>query len=198
LLITQRVWGTEPWGKLMTAKATAEEVAAPVVVVHPPFRWQREYARSFVSGVEAMRNETDVTFAVENMFPWRARRRQAQAYLPGWNPVGEDYSHLTLDLSHTAVSQSDAVEMATEMGDRLAHVHLADGSGSGRDEHLIPGRGTQPCGEVLEGLARGGFTGSVIVEVNTRKAANRSAREQDLTEALAFARLNLATAIEPS
>lgn len=196
LLITQRVWGNEPWGKLMKAKETAEEVEAPVVVVHPPFRWQREYARSFVSGVAAMGDETDVRFAVENMFPWRARRRQAQAYLPGWNPIDEDYPDLTLDLSHTAVSRSDAVEMAAQMGDRLAHVHLADGTGSSRDEHLIPGRGTQPCGAVLEGLAQGGFSGSVIIEVNTRKAANRRAREQDLTEALAFARLNLATSIQ--
>lgn len=195
LLITQRVWGSDPWTKLVTAQQTAEAVGADVVVVHPPFRWQREYAKGFVKGIENMRNETDVTFAVENMFPWRARNRQAQAYLPGWNPVEEDYSHLTLDLSHTAVSGSDAVEMARHMADRLAHVHLADGTGASRDEHLVPGRGTQRCGEVLEGLAQSGFSGSVILEVNTRKAGSRTQREQDLAEALAFARLNLASPI---
>ena len=83
-----------------------------MVVVHPPFRWQREYAKAFVAGIAAMNDETDVRFAVENMFPWRARDREVQAYLPDWNPIDEDYPHLTLDLSHTAVSGSDAMAMA--------------------------------------------------------------------------------------
>src|SRR5262245_36871738 len=48
LLITQRVWGTDPWGKLEMSAEMAHEVGAEVVVVHPPFRWQRDYARAFV------------------------------------------------------------------------------------------------------------------------------------------------------
>ena len=44
LLVTQRVWGTDPWGKLQRAQAAAELVGAETVVVHPPFRWQ---CRSF-------------------------------------------------------------------------------------------------------------------------------------------------------
>jgi len=192
LLITQRVWGSEPWGKLHRAREAAERVGASVVVVHPPFRWQREYARSFVEGVLRMEEETDVRFAVENMFPWRARNREVQAYLPSWNPVDFDFPHLTLDLSHTAVSGSDALGMATVMGDRLAHVHLADGTGISRDEHLVPGRGSQPCGELLEELAVGDFSGTVVLEVNTRRAATRAEREADLAESLAFARLHLA------
>jgi sugar phosphate isomerase/epimerase len=167
------------------------------VVVHPPFRWQRVYARNFVEGVLRMGNETDVRFAVENMFPWRARNREVQAYLPSWNPVDHDYPHLTLDLSHTAVSGSDALGMATVMGDRLAHVHLADGTGASRDEHLVPGRGNQPCGRLLEELAVGGFSGTVVLEVNTRRAATRAEREADLAESLAFARLHLAAPARP-
>jgi len=192
LLITQRVWGTDPWGKLHTAKDAAEKLGADVVVVHPAFRWQRDYAKSFVAGITAMHDETDVRFAVENMFPWRARSREAQVYSPDWNPVAEDYSHLTLDLSHTAVSGSDALDMAERMGERLVHVHLADGTGASKDEHLVPGRGTQPCAELLERLAEGGYGGAVVLEINTRRASNRAQREADLAEALAFARLNLA------
>jgi len=196
LLITQRVWGNEPWGKLQRAREVAERLGSSVVVVHPPFRWQREYARGFVEGIVRMEQETDVRFAVENMFPWRARNREVQAYLPDWNPVDGDYPHLTLDLSHTAVSGSDALGMATAMGDRLAHVHLADGTGASRDEHLVPGRGNQPCGELLERLAAGGYSGTVVLEVNTRRSVNRAGREADLAEALAFARLNLAAVRE--
>jgi sugar phosphate isomerase/epimerase len=196
LVITQRVWGTDPWVKLVRARDAAEEIGAQTVVVHPPFRWQREYARQFLSGIQSMAGETDVRFAVENMFPLRARGREVTAYAPDWDPTSEDFPDFTLDLSHTSVSQSDALEMAATMGERLSHVHIADGTGTARDEHLVPGRGTQPCAEFLEGLAGRGFDGLVVVEVNTRKADDRAEREADLAEALAFTRLNLAAPLE--
>jgi sugar phosphate isomerase/epimerase len=197
LLLTQRVWTTDPWTKLIRAREAAEQVGAGTVVVHPPFRWQREYARGFVEGLARMQDETDVAFAVENMFPWRARSREIAAYLPHWDPLELDYPAVTLDLSHTAVSGSDAVASVEALGDRLAHVHLADGAGSNRDEHLVPGRGNQPCVEVLDRLAARGFDRTVVLEVNTRRAANREEREADLAEGLAFARLNLASAVQP-
>jgi len=192
LLITQRVWGTDPWVKLQRAQQVAETLGAPTVVVHPPFAWQRDYAAAFVRGLHRMGNETDVRFAVENLYPWRVRGRQIPAYSPGWDVRDDDYPHTTLDLSHTSVSETDALRMADDLGDSLVHVHLADGTGSFRDEHLIPGRGHQPCAELLERLAQRRFSGTVVVEVTTRRAANRSERESDLAEALAFARLHLA------
>ncbi len=196
LIITQRVWGSDPWGKLQRAQAAAERLGASTVVVHPPFRWQRDYAREFIAGIASMANETEVHFAVENMFPLRARGRTVVPYAPDYSPVDQDFSHVTLDLSHTAVSQSDALEMATTLGDRLAHVHIADGTGSPKDEHLVPGRGSQPCAELLERLAETGYSGLVVVEVNTRKAESRADREADLAEALAFTRLNMAAPAE--
>jgi sugar phosphate isomerase/epimerase len=192
LIITQRVWGTEPWVKLVRAQEAAERLGAETVVVHPPFRWQRDYARDFIAGVEKMGDESPIRFAVENMFPLRARGRAVVPYAPDWSPIDQDYRHVTLDTSHTSVSQSDALEMADLLGDRLVHLHIADGMGSARDEHLIPGRGTQPCAVLLERLADRGYDGLVVVEVNTRKAESRADREADLAEALAFTRLNMA------
>ncbi len=194
LLVTQRVWGTDPWGKLIRAKEAAERLGASTVVVHPPFRWQRSYAKGFVAGLAAMANETDVEFAVENMFPWRAAQQELPAYAPGWDVRDEDYPHVTLDLSHTSVSRSDAMVMAADLAGRLRHVHLADGTGSARDEHLIPGRGDQPAAELLQHLARTEFDRSVIIEVSTRGALSREEREADLTEAREFARRHLASA----
>jgi sugar phosphate isomerase/epimerase len=189
------VRGSDPWGKLVRASAAAQRLGASTVVVHPPFRWQRTYAREFVRGLARMKDETDVVFAVENMFPWRAREREIEAYAPDWDPTVEDYDHFTLDLSHTATARNDALNMAKCMGERLAHVHLADGSGSNRDEHLVPGRGTQPCAELLEALARTAFDGAIVVEVNTRRSGTRADREADLAEALAYTRLNLAAPV---
>ncbi len=198
LLITQRVWGTEPWGKLEKSAEMAAAVGADVVVVHPPFRWQRDYARGFVEGIADLETRTGMAFAVENMYPWRASRREMQVYVPGWDPSEQDYANTTIDLSHTAVAHADPVAMARRLGDRLRHIHLTDGTGSAKDEHLVPGRGGQPVVELLEHLAGVDFGGHVVIEINTRKAMDREARELDLMEALAFTRLNFATAPEPT
>jgi sugar phosphate isomerase/epimerase len=192
LLITQRVWGREPWGKLNRAREVAEKLGAKVVVVHPPFRWQREYARDFATGLTQLGQETDVMFAVENLYPLRARGAEMTAYAPSWNPVEIDTPHATLDLSHTAVSGSDAMAMADELASRLVHVHMADGTAAGLpDEHLIPGRGTQPCAELLASLGSRGYTGMVVLEVNTRRAQTSEERRADLAESLAFTRRHL-------
>ncbi len=195
LLLTRYVWGRDPWAKLARSREVAQTVGASTVVVHPPFRWQRDYARDFAAGLARMQEETDVVFAVENMFPLRAGGREVVPYSPGWSPLDEDYRHVTLDLSHTAVSRSDPLAMADKLGDRLAHVHLADGLGEpNKDEHLVPGRGNQPCAELLENLASQGYGGAVVLEVNTRFVEGRAEREADLAAGLAFARLNLASA----
>jgi sugar phosphate isomerase/epimerase len=195
LLLTQRVWGREPWEKLRRAKDLAERLDAKVVVLHPPFRWQREYVRGFTKGLAEMAEETDVIFAVENMYPLRAGGNEVVAYAPHWDPTALDVPHVTLDLSHTAASGSDALAMADELGDRLAHVHLADGTGNPAgpipDEHLVPGHGSQPCAELLHRLAATGYPGAVVVEVKTNRATTSADRLADLAESLAFARQHL-------
>ncbi|MEO9324345.1 sugar phosphate isomerase/epimerase [Nocardioides sp. C4-1] len=191
LLFTQRVWGTEPWGKLERSAEMAAEVGAEVVVVHPPFRWQKEYARDFVNGIAALENSTGIHFAVENMYPWRAtKKRGAEMYLPGWDPSQEPYANTTIDLSHAAIARSDVVEMADRLGSRLRHVHLTDGTGSAKDEHLVPGRGIMGAERFLRHISAPSFdfTGDVVLEINTRKCSTREEREADLRESLEFAR----------
>jgi sugar phosphate isomerase/epimerase len=195
LLVTQRVWSPDPWERLRRAAALADTVGAPIVVVHPPFSWQRDYARTFETGLAALRQGYPaVRFAVENMFPVRMAGREFIPYSPGWDPTRVGFEAYTLDLSHCAAARNDALAMADEMGPAMVHVHLGDGTGEGRDEHLVPGRGNQPCGQLLASLAGRGFTGAIAVEVSTRRAASRAEREADLAEALEFARAHLATA----
>jgi sugar phosphate isomerase/epimerase len=195
LLITQRVWGTDPWVKLEMSAEMAHDLDADVVVVHPPFRWQREYSAGFVEGIARLEEQTGIAFAVENMYPWRATsRREMDVYQPQWDPSLEEYANATIDLSHAATARSDPIEMAKRLGPRLRHVHMTDGSGSAKDEHLVPGRGNQPCGELLEYLAENDFTGHIVAEINTRKAGTREARESDLLASLAFTQLHFARA----
>lgn len=196
LLLTQRVMGPDPWGKVDRSIELAQEVGASTVVLHPPFRWQKDYARTFADGVAEREHESGIVLAVENMFPWAARGRQVEAYLPHWDPVPQPYDHVTIDLSHTATARSDALGMVRALGQRLAHIHLADGTlNTLKDDHLVPGRGTQPCDEVLQHLVETDFPGAVVLEVGTRRRPMD--RAKDLREALEFARQHLGQATAP-
>jgi sugar phosphate isomerase/epimerase len=198
LLVTQRVWSPDPKERLRRAAMLAETLEAPTVVVHPAFSWQRDYARGFADSVDNLAVRHGVRIAVENMYPVRMAGRQFVPYSPGWDPTQAGYASYTLDLSHCAASRSDALAMADTMGPGLAHVHLGDGTGEGRDEHLVPGRGAQPCAELLSSLVERGFTGSVALEVATRKAGSRAEREADLAESLAYARTHLSADPAPA
>jgi sugar phosphate isomerase/epimerase len=210
LLISQRVWGSNPISKLERSVKAAEQLGAQTVVVHPPFRWQRRYAEGFSDQVMALEAASDVLVAVENMFPFRAdrffgvdqsrqrmRRRGGgpgpaiSAFAPSYDPLDGEHAHYTLDLSHTSTAGTDALDMAQRMGSGLTHLHLCDGSGLPADEHLVPGRGTEPTAEVCQMLAASQFAGHVILEVSTSTARSANEREAMLAESLQFARTHL-------
>ena len=192
LVITQRVWGTDPWIKLVKAKEAAEELGAETVVVHPPFRWQLEYVRQFVGGIQTMASETDVRFAVENMFPLRARGREISPYGLGLGPDRRGLprlhprpvAHLGLALRRDG---PPAARWATGCRTSTSPTAWARRATS----TWCPAAATSPAPSCWRTWPTSGFDGLVVVEVNTRKAEDRFERESDLAEALAFTRLNL-------
>ncbi|GAB3455155.1 sugar phosphate isomerase/epimerase family protein [Actinophytocola sediminis] len=190
LLITQRVWSPKPEERLRMSVEAAQELGARTVVIHPPFRWQKRYAEGFAEQVATLEDASGVAIAVENMFPVRRFGGTVSAFHPSIDPTDVGYRNYTLDLSHTAAAGTDALALAERMGAGLTHLHLADGSGVPRDEHLVPGRGGQPCATLCELVARTGI-GQVVVEINTRRARGKADRVKDLAEALRFARLHL-------
>lgn len=197
LLVTQGTWGNDPWEKLERSAIAAHRLGADTVVVHPPFRWQRSYAKGFSEGIARLERTTGIVFAVENMFPWRGPKgTEVRAYAPGWDPTDGDYAHLTLDLSHAATAQQRSLDLVEAWGDRLAHVHLTDGDGSFKDEHLIPGAGNQDAALVLRRLAERGFGGHVVLEVNTRTIGSRQLREEALAGVLAWTRTHLGQTVD--
>lgn len=211
LLVSQRVWGANPIPKLERSVRAAEKLGAQTVVVHPPFRWQRRYAEGFAEQVASLEDSSDVQVAVENMFPLRAdrlfgagqtsvermKRRGGRpgigvsAFSPSFDPTDANHAHYTLDLSHTATAGTDALDMMRRMGSGLTHLHLTDGTGASVDEHLVPGKGTQPVAQVCRELAAGDFSGQVVLEVHTSAARTEDQREAILRESLEFARTHL-------
>lgn len=189
LLVTPNVWGTDPWGKLDRSGEAARRFGSHIIVVHPPFRWQRDYSAGFEAGIARLNAEeanqaAGVTYAVENMYPWRTPAGKFLAYAPDWDPTLRAYDHLTLDLSHASTSRMDSVEYVRAWGRRLAHLHLTDGSGSFKDEHLLPGEGDQRSFEVVRDAVSRGFNGDVVLEVNTHRFDNRSDRQDALARCL--------------
>jgi len=195
LLITQRVWSPDPVIRLRRSVDAALALGAPTVVVHPPFRWQRRYGDAFPELVAELEAASGVQIAVENMFkvrpPGRKRNARVSAFRPSIDPTDVGYAHYTLDLSHTAAAGMDALALAERMGSGLTHIHLADGTGIPKDEHLVPGHGGQPCAELLDRLAHDDFGGQVVLEVNTRHAPTAAHRAKALAEALLFTRFHL-------
>jgi sugar phosphate isomerase/epimerase len=192
LLLTQGVWGPDPWDKLDRSADAANRVGASVVVVHPPFRWQRGYAATFTDGIRRLEQSSGVIFAIENMYPWRGPGgADLRAYAPSWDPSELDVDHLTLDLSHAATSRRQSLELVQAWGDRLAHVHLTDGLGSRADEHLLPGEGNQRADEVLARLASDRYGGQLVLEVGTK---NADERPRLLAQALEFTRVHFVPA----
>jgi sugar phosphate isomerase/epimerase len=189
----QLIGGRDAQVKLEKSAELAAEVGASSVVVHPPFRWEAGYAKNFERIVRQTAQNTGIEICVENMFPWKVAHKNLKAYAPSPDPLDLDVDAMTLDFSHASLSGRDSLEYAMAMGDKLRHIHLCDGrrsvdDGNMHDEHLVPGRGTQPVAETLTYLVENGFTGHVVAEIGLHKIRNPQVRLDMLVETVAFAR----------
>ena len=169
LLMSRRVWGRDPLGKIDRAIELALGVGAPLVVVHPPYRWQSTYRRWLDEALPSLAAERGVRVAVENMFPLRVRGRSVARLHAHQSLEDLDrFPDVTLDTSHLAVSGLDPVEAVTRLGDRLAHVHLSNNAGKGWDSHLPLDEGVLDLGPFLEALAGRRFRGAISLEIDLR------------------------------
>ena len=169
LLLTRKVWGTDPVGKIYRAMEVAQDAEIPTVVMHPPYRWQRGYRRWLEDRLPGLEGGTGVTVALENMFPVRMGERGVTFHANQDLEDLEGLPDLVLDTSHAAVARHDLVEVRRRFGDRLRHVHLSDNAGKGWDSHLPPGQGILDLDGFLTDLAGDGYRGSVTLEVDLRR-----------------------------
>jgi sugar phosphate isomerase/epimerase len=171
LLLTRSVWGTDPIGKIDTATRVAAHAEVPLVVMHPPYRWQRTYRDWLHESLPTIEGRTGITVAIENMFPVHVGRRPLMLHANQDLEQLAGIPHLVLDTSHAAVAKHDLVQVRKLFGDRLRHVHLSDNAGKGWDSHLPPGEGVLDLDAFLRDLRDCGFAGTVSLEVDLRKRA---------------------------
>ncbi|HSL15599.1 MAG TPA: sugar phosphate isomerase/epimerase, partial [Actinomycetota bacterium] len=180
LLMTRKVWGTDPVGKVYRAIELAEHIEVPLVVVHPPYRWQAGYRRWIEERLPNLSSDTGVRVAVENMFPLRVRERGVRFHAHQAMEDLERFDHVVLDTSHAAVTAFDPVETARRLGGRLAHVHLSNNAGKGWDSHLPVDQGVLDLDAFLEALIDAGFGGTVSLELDLRPYLSDDGRLADV------------------
>jgi sugar phosphate isomerase/epimerase len=167
LLITRRVWGTDPIGKIYRAVQVAETVGAPLVVIHPPYRWQVRFRRWVEKNLAEFSARTGVTVAVENMFPVGGER--GVTFHAGQEIEDLDsYPYLVLDTSHAAVAGLDIIELYRRYRDKIVHIHLSNNAGKGWDSHLPVYDGVLPLDEFLQTLAGDDYRGTMSIELDLR------------------------------
>jgi sugar phosphate isomerase/epimerase len=167
LLITRRVWGTDPIGKIYRAVQVAEAVEAPLVVIHPPYRWQVRFRRWIEKNLAEFSARTGVTVAVENMFPVGGER--GVTFHAGQEIEDLDnYPYLVLDTSHAAVAGLDILELYKRYRDKIVHIHLSNNAGKGWDSHLPVYDGVLPLDEFLETIAADDYRGTMSIELDLR------------------------------
>jgi len=176
LLLTRKVWGSDPIGKIDRSVEAAADANIPVVVVHPPYRWQRAFRRWLIEDLPWLEERTGVAVAVENMFPVRVGGRDVTFHSNQDLDALDGLPHLVLDTSHAAVARHDPIEVRKLFGPRLRHVHLSDNAGKGWDSHLPPGDGVLDLDAFLEDLALSGFDGAVSLEVDLRPSLGHGDR----------------------
>ncbi len=170
LLVTRRVWGTDPTQKIYRAAHLAEETGAGLVVIHPPYRWQVRFKSWVEDNLAEFTARTGVTVAVENMFPVRLRSERGLRFHASQDFEDlERFPHLVLDTSHAAVSNLDIREFYFQYRDQIQHVHLSNNAGKGWDSHLpVYQEGVLPLAEFLDDLTADRFAGNVSLELDLR------------------------------
>lgn len=70
---------------------------------------------------------------------------------------------ICLDLGHANI-QGNVVSAIRAAAPRLIHVHASDND-AGRDDHMVPGRGSIPWDRAFDALEEAGFSGPLTVEL---------------------------------
>lgn len=174
LVITKNVWGMDPVGKIERGADMCRAFGATSMIVHPPYLWERDYARWVTHEAEAFTADTGITVAVETMYPkWVAgRRMRAYRWLDPAALVAAAH-HVALDTSHLSVGRFDILDSFEILAPKLEHIHLSNNAGDGRDGHLELEQGVLPIDRFLADVRRSGYSKAISLELSVRRYVQR-------------------------
>ena len=203
-------WPSDPLGRLRLSALVAHEVGAPLVVTHLPLRirgarveligfkarrlmvpiplpGESGYRRFLLDGLARFEAEEGVVVAVENMPVKHLLGLELDIYALNRIDFLATLPHLTLDTTHLGTRGLDPLAVYERLKERVAHVHLSDFK---ETEHLLPGDGHLPLGQLLERLAGDDYQGAVTVELGPEAlhAEDETRVKERLRQAVVFCR----------
>ncbi|HYY44940.1 MAG TPA: sugar phosphate isomerase/epimerase family protein [Actinomycetota bacterium] len=182
LFVTKSVWGFDPIEKIKRGTEMCRALGAETLIVHPPFLWENDYAHWIAKQAELHEQETGIRIAVETMYPkWVAGRPLAAYRWIDPEDLSRHAPSTALDTSHLTVAREDVVGAYRVMKDGVAHIHLSNNAGDGRDGHLELSTGVVPIDDLLDELRRTGYSGSLSLELSVTRYLSRA---EDLVDML--------------
>jgi sugar phosphate isomerase/epimerase len=178
LLLTRRVFGTDLIVKAQRSLELAGDIGADLMIVHPPFRWQRGFHRWLVEDATAAAAEHASRVGVENLYPVAVGGRSVRFHRYTAPEHLVPFDHLVLDTSHFGVAGVDITDAYTKLRDRAVHLHVSDYRGGGRDSHAPLGHGVLPLGAFLHAVGEDARSGrgaaghdgvSITLELDCRR-----------------------------
>ncbi len=164
MLLLRGVLGADYVEKTRRSVELARAMGAGLLVAHAPFRWERGARRWAELQAHDEAREHGVRFGMENLFPV-AGRTFSSVVTPA--QLGA-FRHVVFDTSHFGVAGIDLFDAWEALGDRVAHLHVSDYLGNGRDSHAPIGAGVLPLEAFLSHVGRCGWAGTVTLEVDCR------------------------------
>jgi sugar phosphate isomerase/epimerase len=173
LLVTRRVFGTDLVVKARRSLELAGALGSELMIVHPPFRWQREFHRWLLEEGDEEAAELSTRVGVENLYPVQVAGRPVRFHRYTEPDHLAPFEHVVLDTSHFGVADVDIVRAYERLRDRTVHLHISDYRGNARDSHAPLGHGILPLARLLHRVADDTRTGrldaSITLELDCRR-----------------------------
>jgi sugar phosphate isomerase/epimerase len=170
LVVTKTVWGMDPIEKVRRGAEMCKALGATSLIVHPPYLWEREYARFIKEDMSDLCDEAGIRVAVETMYPkWVAGRRMRAYRWLDTDRLVQEAPFVALDTSHVTVARQDIFDAYRSLRPRLVHIHLSNNNGDGRDGHLEVEQGILQLDRFLAEVKATGYADSVSLELSVRR-----------------------------
>ena len=153
LLLTRRVYGTDLVTKARRSLELAGDLGSELMIVHPPFRWQRSFHRWLLEEGDKEAAEVGTRVGVENLYPVEVLGRPVRFHRYTQPAHLTPFPHVVLDTSHFGVAEVDITDAYRRLRDRAVHLHVSDNRGGGRDSHAPLGHGMLPLAGFLHAVA---------------------------------------------
>jgi sugar phosphate isomerase/epimerase len=158
-----------PGGNIVEMEPTfalAAEISATVVTVHPHRTLTEPDEIEALKRLNTLARQYGMRVGIEPMGGMKAEKRMRLVARLGLPAVG-----ITLDTGHMHFENGAAFQAYGSLGNlirtikpQIMHVHVHDYNG--KDDHLGIGHGYIDFPDIIGALDQGGFTGSLVLELN--------------------------------